>query len=359
MYSLKKLQQLIYGVEGDPEILRSQLETAAVPVTDADCRNCSDPCEAGHDTYPNRLLIDTTSPLLGSIKPYRRQVVISTGKSDWDREVTETKGSLAALLAAAKNHADLPIAEPTPPVTPAPKAVRSVAGVFRSSDSTRISILNGSHNTMADDIDQETVLVFPDYTIITNVPRTREGARGLWESAIDPAVERGSAILEKTPFKTWVLPYSCVIMLCQSPPFIIRPFDDQLPVSRLSQKAGQPENGWAADTQLECHCLMGSPLEDLQGDLDEKREIIAKELRSSASEKRALIIKTSHIGGHKFAGNCVIYTPQGSSVWYGRVSPHEVEPIVVNTIIHGLVLAPLLRGGLNISRPGCKSLNDW
>lgn len=143
------------------------------------------------------------------------QVVISTGKTDWDREVTETKGSLAAYLVGAKNHNSLPIAEPTPPSTPAPKAVRSPAGVFRSTDSTKISILNGSHNTMSDDTDQETVLVFPDYTLVSDVPRTKEGALGLWESAVDPNVERGGAIMEKTPFKTWVLPYSCVILLCE------------------------------------------------------------------------------------------------------------------------------------------------
>ncbi|KAG5343019.1 hypothetical protein C0989_000009 [Termitomyces sp. Mn162] len=170
---------------------------------------------ACHDSYPGRFTIDTESPLLGSIKPYRRQVVISTGKTDWDREVTETRGSLAALLSGAKNVTNLPIAEPTPPATPSRKAVRTPAGVFRSSDSTRISILNGSHNTIADDIDQETVLVFPDFTCVTNIPRTREGARGLWEWAVDPAVERGNAIVEKSPFKTWILPYSCVILLCQ------------------------------------------------------------------------------------------------------------------------------------------------
>ena len=66
------------------------------------------------------------------------------------------------------------------------------------------------------------------------------------------------------------------------------------------------ENGWAADTQLECHCLMGSPLEDLQGTHEERQEIIAKELKSSAEEKRALILKTSHIGGHNFAGNTIV-----------------------------------------------------
>ncbi|KAG6890948.1 hypothetical protein C0995_000905 [Termitomyces sp. Mi166 len=353
MYGLRRLQELVLGVESDPKLLRSQLQAAAVPVTDADCR---------HDSYPGRFTIDTESPLLGSVKPYRRQVVISTGKTDWDREVTETKGSLAALLAGAKNHANLPIAEPTPPVTPSPKAVRTPAGVFRSSDSTKISILNGSHNTIADDLDQETVLVFPDYTVVTNVPRTREGALGLWGWAVDPVVERGlaNATIEKLPFKTWILPYSCVILL-SSGSHKKRDNRCALTAPKLEQAFvhSLQENGWAADRQLECHCLMGTPLEDLQGTHEERQETIAKELKSSATEKRALILKTSHIGGHKFAGNCIIYTPQGSSVWYGRVSPHEVESVVINTIIHGLVLAPLLRGGLNISRPGCKSLNDW
>lgn len=54
-----------------------------------------------------------------------------------------------------------------------------------------------------------------------------------------------------------------------------------------------------------------------------------------------------------------IYTPQGSGVWYGRVSTHEVESIVDNTIVEGKVLPPLLRAGLNVSRPGCSTLNDW
>jgi len=77
------------------------------------------------------------------------------------------------------------------------------------------------------------------------------------------------------------------------------------------------------------------------------------------SLQKALILKNSHTGGHNFAGNCIIYTPQGSGVWYGRVTTHEVESIVQNTIIGGEILAPLLRGGVNLSRPGCANLNDW
>ncbi|GLB33574.1 putative sucrase/ferredoxin-like protein [Lyophyllum shimeji] len=358
MYSLRRLQAMVLGYEQDPDTIRSQLEAASVPVTSADCRTCSDPCEEGHESYPGRFDIDRDSQLLGSIKPFRRQVVISTGKSDWDREVTETKGSLAHYLKDAQNGANPPIAEPTPPATPQAKAVRPAPGVFRSTESTKISILNGSHNTMSDDLDEETILIFPDYTMVADVPRTREGARGLWESAVDPDVDRGSAVLEKTPFKTWVLPYSCVILLCSH-----KKRDNRCAIAapKLEQAFihSLQENGWAADTHLECHCLMGPPLEDLHLTPEETQEHITKELMNSSQEKRVLILKTSHVGGHKYAGNCLIYTPQGSCVWYGRVSPHEVDSIVVHTIIHGRVLPPLLRGGLNISRPKCKTLNDW
>ena len=76
---------------------------------------------------------------------------------------------------------------------------------------------------MSDDLDFETVLVFPDYTIIADVPRSREGAQALWESAVDPDVGRGGSgtLLQRRPFKTWVLPYSCVILLCKSIMFLV------------------------------------------------------------------------------------------------------------------------------------------
>lgn len=60
-----------------------------------------------------------------------------------------------------------------------------------------------------------------------------------------------------------------------------------------------------------------------------------------------------------FLKSSQIYNPQGTSVWYGRVTPHDVESIVKNTIINGQVLPAILRGGMNLARPGCKGLYDW
>jgi len=140
--------------------------------------------------------------------------------------------------------------------------------------------------------------------------------------------------------------------------------------------------GWDADTQLE-HPL-SFPLENSNATPEERENTIAQELQASMSSKRVLIVKVSHIGGHKYAGNVIvnqsfgsfrtfsnnstaisffgllqIYTPSGSGIWYGRVTPHDVDSIVSNTIIDGLVLPPLLRGGVNLTRPNCTTLNDW
>ena len=68
----------------------------------------------------------------------------------------------------------------------------------------------------------------------------------------------------------------------------------------------------------------------------------------------ARIGQISHIGGHKWAGNVIIYIPPsfktnplaGCGIWYGRVEPQHVEGIVGKTLIDGKVIKPLFRGGI-------------
>jgi hypothetical protein len=74
----------------------------------------------------------------------------------------------------------------------------------------------------------------------------------------------------------------------------------------------------------------------------------------------------SHIGGHKWAGNVIIYMPRnwekdgktseeqkanpsplaGCGIWYGRVEPKHVEGIIKETILGGKVIKDLFRGGI-------------
>jgi len=50
-----------------------------------------------------------------------------------------------------------------------------------------VAILNGSHDTLSNDHDHETVLVFPDYKVVAEVPRSLDGARELWRNSVNPA----------------------------------------------------------------------------------------------------------------------------------------------------------------------------
>lgn len=62
----------------------------------------------------------------------------------------------------------------------------------------------------------------------------------------------------------------------------------------------------------------------------------------------------SHIGGHKWAGNVIVYIPPsfgdnalaGKGIWYGRVGPEHVEGIVAKTVLEGKVIKELFRGGV-------------
>jgi hypothetical protein len=55
----------------------------------------------------------------------------------------------------------------------------------------------------------------------------------------------------------------------------------------------------------------------------------------------------SHVGGHKYAGNVVIYRPQWKQgVWYGRVQPRDIPQIFDDTILRGRIIGRFWRGGL-------------
>lgn len=274
------------------------------------------------------------------------------------------------------------------------KAVPPVPGIFSSYDSTRLSILNGSHKTVCTE-ELETVLVLPDFTMVVGVPPTLDGAKELWRTALDSELPRMGLTEKTSSFQTFILPYSVVIMLCEHFLRLALASHSSCFGRRLAQAQRQPvrdcctqaragwapflqavlpsENakflvafiksleskGWSADTQLEPIMDLERPLEQFSGTADEKANHITDELKALPVAKKALILRNSHMGGHRYAGNLIIYTPQGSSVWYGRVTTHEVESIVVNTLEGGLVLPPLLRGGMDLARPGCQTLHDW
>ena len=100
--------------------------------------------------------------------------------------------------------------------------------------------------------------------------------------------------------------------------------------------------------------------------LQREFEHVVTELKGDAGETgswrqmalSSLTACISHIGGHKFAGNMIIYFPRqleavapdhpliGKGIWYGRVEPKHIEGIMRATIMEGQVIEELFRGGI-------------
>jgi len=78
-----------------------------------------------------------------------------------------------------------------------------------------VSILNGSHDTLSKHYDHETVLIFPDYKVVVEVPRSLDGARDLWRNSVNPSVSRQGSSSGSSTVKSWVIPYACVILICE------------------------------------------------------------------------------------------------------------------------------------------------
>lgn len=77
------------------------------------------------------------------------------------------------------------------------------------------------------------------------------------------------------------------------------------------------------------------------------------------SPEHAKIGLISHVGGHKYAGNVIVYIPPGmkaggsphplagKGIWYGRVEPKHVQGIIDETVMSGRVVLDHFRGGID------------
>lgn len=205
-------------------MLAASLADSGIPVTLDPCRTCPDPCDVGHLEYPKMFDIDTVGDMLGTIKPYMRQVlspkqwirsvanfgkiVISTGKADWVREVTDEESSLANYI-SQKSDDDQSASFSS--------AAATSISYPPSKPTTRLSILNGSHTSH--DAEQGStnfhrVLVLPDYKAVKYVPQTRAGADDLFHTALSAKVGRTGGE-QQGQLRSYILPYTCVILLCE------------------------------------------------------------------------------------------------------------------------------------------------
>ena len=103
-----------------------------------------------------------------------------------------------------------------------------------------------------------------------------------------------------------------------------RVFYDTAIVTTLNSRS------WEVHTEIELDTTSPSlqSISSTSSDPTEQEEAVLEYVRNvpeGNGSKRALLLKVSHVGGHKFAGNMVLYTPSGAGIWYGRVTPKQVR----------------------------------
>ena len=152
--------------------------------------------------------------------------MISTGKADWSSKIEFDFGSLAYHLSGysgskqRKSSFGGTSPSKTSPIPEIPPA-QPCTGAFSNANTSRLVVLNGSHNSISDDHENHSVLIFPDYVVVSNVVASSDGASAFWKYALNhdtttrPGTSSEGLEDNQRSFRTYTLPYNCVITLCE------------------------------------------------------------------------------------------------------------------------------------------------
>ncbi|RIB06716.1 Sucrase/ferredoxin-like-domain-containing protein [Gigaspora rosea] len=277
------------------------------------CIVCQNPCPT-HPSYPSNLKFDLTSPLKDTIQPYIRHVIISTGKSDWEKIIELNQGSLASELSKCQseimnnnNNNDSLTKERDSKKKENFKFKKDRIMITNCSRSnTQFSLFNWGND----------VLIFPDNLLIRNV--SVKHAKEFYNQFLLNQQNKSIEIKESDTrnyniikFEKDEIPYKAVILIC-------------------------------SHKRRDIRCGVAGPL--LKNEFEKVLKDMKLDLKSNGNNGVAVYL-SSHVGGHHFAGNVIIYR-NNQGIFYGRVTPCHVRMIVEKTVIGGKVIKELYRGSM-------------
>ncbi|KAF2218749.1 Sucrase/ferredoxin-like-domain-containing protein [Elsinoe ampelina] len=323
------------------------------PVVDS-CPNPTCQCQE----TPAGLEIDQDAPLNGTTAAYAEQVLISTGKTDWKSRIEDDEDAvlvkqLKKFLGRGGKYSDpfhnVMITNSSLP----PTVNRNEAFEDRSNP---IDSPNPKPGLDADRVPEQTppsppasAFLLPSFEYVPSIPTDDSGVEAFLRAFVLPAqihaqhdrLSRDQRnMLQRLPelrgrFTGARKMDEILILVCGHGgrdqrcgimgPVLCREFEDKLARQGVSVLQNAPP-------------LVG---EERNAEID-------------GYTPTARIGSISHIGGHKYAGNVIIYIPpsfkdhalRGKGIWYGRVEPRHVEGIVEKTVLGGKVIRDLFRGGV-------------
>ncbi|KAK4138626.1 Sucraseferredoxin-like protein [Trichocladium antarcticum] len=298
---------------------------------------------------PPGLPIDHKAPLHGLISNYAQHVLVCTAKDDWPSRIVDDNGgdNLAADLSELVGR----------------------GGKF-SDPFHNISILNSSFPSspappQRRDLQTNSVYLLPQFKYVPFLPRVSFDSvealvRGyLLPEALHPMHDGLSPVhrdrlLRKPAYRNLLWGVrdvtEVVVLICG------HGGRDQRcgvfgPVLRDEFEARLPEKGVE---------VLGGPVEvEVEVEVEGREGVQGVQGQGEGRNYAARVGLVSHIGGHKFAGNVIIYLPPGlktrdgaahplagHGIWYGRVEPRHVEGVIEETVLKGRVIEELFRGGI-------------
>ncbi|WWC66194.1 uncharacterized protein I206_100095 [Kwoniella pini CBS 10737] len=377
--------------------LSKELEQAGVPTSETDCASCSNPClepsngsgsineiiynGKSYEEYvlekygdlgelPKGFDTDWESDLQGSSKGGTgRVIVISTGKSDWERDHVDEKDSLAHHLNKVISSAPIPAnstetkSKSTFPFI-SPSQFPSPSEPLSKPIPTLPSLYSSSLISQSDDPSDQSVLVFPDWKVVHEIDNSPDGAKSLFDNQLSSELGRSGKPFEvEDEFsrrRSWVLPYRAVILLCSHKKRDKR-CHIAAPLLRSALHTVLQKHGVEIDEDgSSLSHLDGPPLEEMHGSDTERESEVGKRIGEIESVQggeggQVGIFNINHLGGHRYAGVMLILFPSGAYISYGRVTPAEIPRVVEDTILQGKIVPGLLRNAVGVERPGVKT----
>lgn len=387
----------IYGKSGDPAV--KEIEQS---FTIASCSGCSEACGVTNESlgpserYPSSLSLDTSTPLWGSIKPWSIQILCATGKTDWVHSVTDESGTLAQSIdQSSKSWKSLVI----DPITKKPTTNRVVISNSSINPPDEYFEFDETKNNIKDRPSR--VLILPDFIYIENItPRSAPEDLKNVLTAIGTAKiqtklstitngdsnghsnghsngngngnghyytngdsntnghtnghsngdsnghtngneadsSNGHSNPQKRPPNAPQLTHLHKETIQQISPLPsghkVIPANDLAYILLCSHRTRDKR------------CAITANILKKRFEL----ELQERDLYRDSSDDRPNGVRiefVSHVGGHKFAANCIIYTKSGEAIWLARVRPEHVSKIIEHCVLKGEVFPELLRGAFN------------
>ncbi|KAI1736687.1 Sucrase/ferredoxin-like-domain-containing protein [Xylaria scruposa] len=303
---------------------------------------CPSPtCEcADTPEMPQGLPIDYKANLNGLMASYAEQVLICTGRNDWPSRIEEDNSgdNLAADL----------------------KELIGRGGTY-SDPFHNISVLNSSFPSSISrrpQLQTTSAYLLPSFKYVPFLPRVSfDSVQALVKGYLLP--EKLHPMNDGLPqiHKDRLLRIDAYRHLLHG----VRDVDDVLVL--ICGHGGRDMRCGVMGPVLQAEFERQLPqvgLEVLHGPLID--ESVSAPALSGTREERPLTARVgqiSHIGGHKFAGNMIIYLPPtfkdnvgsphplaGHGVWYGRIEPKHVEGVIQETIVKGNIITDHFRGAI-------------